>query len=110
MAERRLFPRVKKRIFVSFDVGRHSAEGFTYDISPTGIFVRSVHFPRPGTQLKIRLKPPVGQRILLHGTVVRTYRVPARLTAFVPSGFSVRLLHPPEEYFQLLARLFRIAA
>jgi hypothetical protein len=56
------------------------------------------------------LKPPVGQRILLQGTVVRTYRVPARLTAFVPSGFSVRLLHPPEEYFQLLARLFRIAA
>jgi hypothetical protein len=41
---------------------------------------------------------------------VRSYRVPSRLTAYVPSGFIVRLIDPPEAYFQLLARLFRIAA
>lgn len=109
MAERRRFPRIKKRILVAYEVGTHKGEGFTNDLGPTGIFVRSVYFPKPGEVLRIRLKSPCGQ-ISLRASVVRSYRVPARLTAFVPSGFIVKLLDPPEAYFQLLARLFRIAA
>lgn len=109
MAERRRFPRIKKRILVTYEVGNHVGEGFTNDLGPTGIFVRSVFFPKPGSVLRMRLKSPAGQ-IALRGSVVRSYRVPARLTAFVPSGFIVRLINPPEAYFQLLARLLRIAA
>ncbi len=110
MAEKRLFPRVRKRILVGFDVGGHSTEGFTYDLSATGIFVRSVHLPNVGTRVELRLKTHEGNRLIVNSRVVRTYRVPANLTVFVPSGFCVRLLNPPEEYFQLLARLLRIAA
>jgi hypothetical protein len=33
-----------------------------------------------------------------------------RLAAYVPSGFIVRVIDPPNAYFELLARLFRIAA
>jgi hypothetical protein len=109
MAERRRFPRVKKRILVTYEVGSHKGEGFTNDLGPSGIFVRSVFFPKPGSLLRIRLKSPAGQ-ISVRASVVRSYRVPQRLTAFVPSGFIVRLIDPPEAYFQLLARLFRIAA
>jgi hypothetical protein len=109
MAERRRFPRIKKRILVTFQVGTHTGEGFTNDLGPTGIFVRSVYFPRPGTTLRIRLKCPAGQ-IAVRASVVRSYRVPQRLSAHVPSGFIVQLIDPPETYFELLARLFRIAA
>ncbi len=109
MAERRRFPRIKKRILVTYQIGSHTGEGFTNDLGPTGIFVRSVFFPKPGALLRIRLNCPAGQ-ISLRATVVRSYRVPARLTAHVPSGFIVRVIDPPEAYFQLLARLFRIAA
>lgn len=110
MAERRRFPRVKKRILLSFEATRHSGEGFTHDLGPTGIFVRAAYFPKPGSALRLLLKVPGGGPIALRSTVVRSYRVPARLTAFVPSGFIVRLVDPPETYFQILATLFRIAA
>ena len=109
MAERRRFPRIKKRILVTYEGGTHKGEGFTNDLGPTGIFVRSVYFPKPGEVLRIRLNSSGGQ-ISLRARVVRSYRAPARLAAFVPSGFIVELLDPPEAYFQLLARLFRIAA
>jgi hypothetical protein len=109
MAERRRFPRIKKRILVTYQEGEHTGEGFTNDLGPTGIFVRSVFFPKPGSVLRIRLRSPAGH-IALRASVVRSYRVPSRLTAYVPSGFIVRLIDPPEAYFQLLARLFRIAA
>ncbi|MDQ5858930.1 MAG: PilZ domain-containing protein [Acidobacteriota bacterium] len=109
MAERRRFPRIRKRILVSFKVGQHTGEGFTNDLGPTGIFVRSIFFPKPGSVLRIRLKSPAGE-IALRAAVVRSYRVPMRLSAYVPSGFIVRVLDPPEAYFELLARFFRIAA
>lgn len=109
MAERRKFPRIKKRILVSFQAGPHAGEGFTNDLGPTGIFVRSIYFPKPGTTLRIRLKSPAGQ-ISVRASVVRSYRVPQRLSVYVPSGFIVKLIDPPEAYFELLARLFRIAA
>ncbi|MEO8347672.1 MAG: PilZ domain-containing protein, partial [Acidobacteriota bacterium] len=104
MAERRRFPRIKKRILVSFQVGQHTGEGFTNDLGPTGIFVRSIFFPKPGSFLRIRLKSPAGD-IALRTAVVRSYKVPIRLSAHVPSGFIVRILDPPEAYFTLLARL-----
>ena len=109
MAERRKFPRVKKRILVSFQAGEHTGEGFTNDLGPTGIFVRSIYFPKPGTMLRMRLKCPAGE-IAVRASVVRSYRVPQRLSVYVPSGFIVKLIDPPEAYFDLLARLFRIAA
>lgn len=109
MAERRRFPRIKKRILVSFQLGAHTGEGFTNDLGPTGMFVRSIFFPKPGTTLRIRLKSPAGQ-IALRATVVRSYKVPMRLAAYVPRGFIVRVIDPPNAYFELLARLFRIAA
>jgi PilZ domain len=110
MAERRRFSRIKRRYLVDFDAGERIGSGFTGDISATGIFVCAVYLPRPGTSLRLCLKVPGGKRILLRGCVVRSYKVPARLARFVPGGFCVRLKNAPEEYFQLLATLFRIAA
>lgn len=110
MAERRHFSRIKKRFLVEFQAAGRKCCGFTHNLSPTGLFVCSTYFPKPGTPLSMKIQVPGGKRFSMGVKVVRSYRVPQQLTRFVPSGFSVRFEQAPEEYFQLLARLFRVAA
>jgi hypothetical protein len=108
--DRRRFPRIRRRYPVKFRAAGKTCSGFTHNLSPMGLFVCSVYFPRPGTSLSLRIKVAEGKSFLMRVEVVRSYKVPQRLTRFVPSGFCVRFQHAPEEYFQLLARLFRVAA
>ena len=98
--------RRKRRYFVEWQEDDSVCTGFTQDISPTGMFVRSTHIPEPGLNVSLKLQLPEGRRLRVRGTVVRCDRVPANLSRFVASGFGVRLKEAPEEYFQLLARLF----
>ena len=105
MAERRSFARKKRRFLVEFTLQGAACNGFTYDVSPTGIFVRSIRLPNPGTMLTANLHLAEGKRIAVRGKVVRSFRVPAALARLVPSGFSMRLSDTPEDYYQLLATL-----
>ncbi|HYX22361.1 MAG TPA: PilZ domain-containing protein [Thermoanaerobaculia bacterium] len=105
MAERRGFARKKRRFLVEFHLQGSNCTGFTYDMSPTGIFVRSVRLPSPGTDLTARLHLSAGRRISVRGRVVRSRRVPAELARIVPSGFSISLSDAPEDYFQFFATL-----
>jgi len=110
MTERRRFSRIRRRYPVEFRVAGKTCLGFTHNLSPMGLFVCSVYFPRPGSHLSLRIKASEGKSFLMRVQVVRSYRVPQSLVRFVPSGFCVRFDQAPEEYFQLLARLFRVAA
>jgi hypothetical protein len=101
MAERRAFARMKRRFLVEFKLQETACNGFTYDISPSGIFVRSARLPTPGTFLTANLHLPEGKRIPVRGRVVRSFRVPPMLSRLIPSGFSIRLSDTPEEYYQL---------
>ena len=105
MAERRKFARKKRRFLVEFTLQGANCTGFTYDVSPTGIFVRSIRLPYPGTVLTANLHLPEGKRIEVRGKVVRSFRVPAALSRLIPSGFSLRLSDTPEDYFQFLSTL-----
>ena len=105
VAERRNFARKKRRFLVEFDVRGAVCTGFTYDVSPTGIFVRSVRLPDPGTVVTANLHLPEGKRVAVRGKVVRSSRVPASLSRLIPSGFSIRISESPEDYFQFLATL-----
>lgn len=106
MPERRKFPRKKRRLTVEFQLNNAECTGFTYDISPTGIFVRSVRIPGLGMRLKSRVLLPNAKQVLLVGTVVRALRVPTSLARAVPSGFGLNMVErPPEEYFRFLATL-----
>jgi hypothetical protein len=110
MPERRRFRRIQKRYLVQFETDGKQRSGFTHNLSPAGLFICSVHLPKPGTRIKMSMKVPGGKSILLGVRVVRSYWVPARLNRFVPSGFCVTLQYAPEDYFQLIASLLRIAA
>lgn len=105
MAERRSFARKKRRFLVEFSLQGAPCTGFTYDVSPTGIFVRSIRIPIPGTFLTANLHLSEGKRIAVRGKVVRSFRVPAALARLVPSGFSIRLSDTPEDYYQFFATL-----
>jgi hypothetical protein len=105
VSERRSFARKKRRFLVEFRLRGAACTGFTYDVSPTGIFVRSVRLPDPGTSMAAQLHLPEGKRIEVRGRVVRSFRVPPALSRVVPSGFSIRLADTPEDYFQFLATL-----
>ena len=98
--------RRKRRYLVEWQKGDYVCTGFTQDISPTGIFVRSTHIPDVGATIAFQLLLPGGPKLRMRATVVRTYRVPQNLRLYIASGFGVRLIDAPEEYFLLLARLF----
>lgn len=103
--ERRGFARKKRRFLVEFSLRGRPCTGFTYDVSPTGIFVRSIRLPDPGTVMSANLHLPEGKRVEVRGKVMRSFRVPAALARLVPSGFSIRLSDSPEDYFQFLSTL-----
>ena len=105
MAERRGFARKKRRFLVEYQLQGAACNGFTYDVSPSGIFVRSIRLPAPGTFLTANLHLSEGRRIAVRGRVVRSFRVPPALSRLIPSGFSIRLADTPEDYFQFLSTL-----
>jgi hypothetical protein len=110
MAERRRFPRARKRFLLEFEAEGRRSHGFTHDLSARGIFIGSAHLPKPGTRVQIRLKVSDQRAVTIRAAVVRSYRVPAQLATFVRGGFCVRIVEAPEDYYQLIAALLRIAA
>jgi hypothetical protein len=106
LAERRFSTRKRRRYLIEWRGDDILCTGFTHDISPTGVFIRSTYIAKIGATLTMQLLLPGGGKLRLRGTVVRSHRIPQHLRGVVPSGFGVRLKEAPEEYFQLLASLF----
>ena len=103
--KKRAFERKKRRLLVEFSLDETHHSGFTYDVSPIGIFVRSSRLPELGKALALNVHLPDGKRVVLRGKVVRSFRVPAALSRLIPSGFALELSDSPEDYFQFLATL-----
>ena len=108
MAEKRFSTRRKRRYLVEWIADEILCTGFTQDISPTGIFVRSAFIPRVGAVLALQLLLPSGEKLKVRGRVVRSHRLPQHMRSVLPSGFAIRLSEAPEEYFQLRASLFNL--
>jgi hypothetical protein len=105
MRQKRAFERKKRRFLVEFNLEGTPCSGFTNDISPNGIFVRSNRLPDPGVAVSLSLHLPGGKHVVLRGKVVRSFRVPASLSRLIPSGFAIQLSDSPEDYFQFLSTL-----
>ena len=108
MPQKRFSTRRRRRYLVEWQNGDVLCTGFTHDISPTGVFVRSSNIPKIGETLALWLLIPRGGKLRLRCSVVRSQHVPQNLRSTRPSGFGVRLTEAPEEYFQLLANLFSL--
>jgi PilZ domain len=108
LPERRAFPRHRRRLLVEWAANGFSSAGFTHDVSATGMFVCSLHIPEREMVLTINLAHPDGRKIRLRGVTVRSYQVAPSLRRARRSGFCVRLVEAPEDYFVLLAGLFQL--
>lgn len=109
MAQKRFSTRRKRRYLVSWITDDVLCTGFTEDVSPTGIFVRSAYIPSVGAVVTLQLLLPSGEKLKVRGRVVRSHRLPQHMRSVLPSGFAIRLSDAPEEYFQLLASLFNLS-
>lgn len=103
--KKRAFERKKRRLLVEFSLDGTHHSGFTFDVSPTGIFVRSSRLPNLGTALSLNVHLPDGRHVVLRGKVVRSFRVPTALSRLIPSGFALQVSESPEEYFQFLTTI-----
>ena len=72
------------------------------------MFIRSAHIPALQMPLTLTLAVPDGRKLRLRGVIVRAFRVAVHLRRSVPSGFCVRLVEAPEDYFVLLAELLHV--
>jgi len=105
MADKRVFPRLKKRIVVDFSVEGEQHSGFTHDLSYTGFFIVTTRLPGPGTAVMATLHLPDGKRIVLNGHVVRARRVPPQLRDSMANGFSMQIDGYSEEFTRFVASL-----
>jgi hypothetical protein len=67
MAEKRNIIRLKKRLSLKFGIDAPSRIAFTEDMSPGGLFVKTVHPTPPGSRVKIELTMPDGNIVLMEG-------------------------------------------
>jgi hypothetical protein len=104
---KRVLDRVKKRVTVRY--GREAAEklGFTEDLSPSGIFVKTAHIMPPGSPIRIDFELGGDGLVQVEGMVVWAKKVPPELTRLVKkSGMGVRIkrfLHGEEAYLRLFS-------
>jgi Tfp pilus assembly protein PilZ len=95
-------PRWRHLEFALYETPSVRGEGHLWNISDTGMFIRTQTLPRPGEEIHIVLDL-TPSRMSLKGEVRWT-------TADRPSvlsGFGVQLCEPPSEYRKLLVELAR---
>ncbi len=97
--------RQKRRFLVEFDLSGERCTGFTYDLSPTGLFVRSSRTPKLGQSIKTVLHAPGDRQIAVLGRVVRSFRAPGALSRVVPSGFALQISGHYEDYSRFVKAL-----
>lgn len=97
--EKRSKDRIGKRLIVKFGTDKSDRLGFTEDISPTGLFIKTNIVSPPGTQLRIELTLPDDRTVLVAGVVMWAKQVPHSLVRFAKkNGMGVRLTQSGDDY------------
>ncbi|KAA0255021.1 MAG: PilZ domain-containing protein [Acidobacteria bacterium] len=105
MSERRVFPRKRRRLLVSFELAGAPCSGFTCDLGHTGIFIATTRLPHVGEEISAEIEAPGGKKVKCRGTVVRARKNPSSLSFTEATGFSLKLAGYSEEYFNLVESL-----
>lgn len=105
MSERRVFPRKRRRLLVSFELAGAPCSGFTCDLCHTGVFIATTRLPHLGEEIAAEIETPAGKKVRCRGTVVRARKLPSSLSFTESTGFSMKLDGYSEEYFNLVESL-----
>ncbi|MBI3597016.1 MAG: PilZ domain-containing protein [Nitrospirae bacterium] len=104
--EKRGQNRSGKRLFVKFGKEKPDKLGFTEDVSPGGMFIKSNAVFPPGIQLQIELTLPDHRVLLMTGKVMWARQVPPSLLRYAKkSGMGIRLTQVNHDYQQYIAAL-----
>jgi len=90
--EKRKNRRHARRLRVRFGEADFTQQGFTSDVSATGMFVQALSIPKLGTRLHIEVTFEGEQRLFFEGVVARQKIVAAELRHVLKGGFGVRFL------------------
>jgi len=91
-----------KRFPITFSDGKEEYSAVTYNISSTGLFIRTRKALPPGTHLKINLELGRDKMIALDGIVAWALKTGI---ADFKNGMGVRLTNIPQEYRELVRSL-----
>lgn len=90
--EKRKNRRHSRRLRVRFGEADFTYQGFTADVSATGMFVQTSTIPKVGTRVHIEVTFDGEQRLFFEGVVARQKIVAAELRHVMKGGFGVRFL------------------
>jgi len=103
LVEKRKLARIPKRLSVRFGTSQLQHTGFTEDLSPEGLFIKSQVVFKPGTPLLIEVKLSQSKVVSLKGVVKWAKSVPPALIRYTKkAGFGVHLEEIPELYVQFM--------
>ena len=105
MPERRAHLRRRIRLIVNIGGPGSRTAGITFDVSRSGLFVRTVHLPRVGSLLELAIHLTDGTEIPVTGRVVRTFSAMGQIRFVIPSGFGMRVSPASETYERFVASL-----
>ena len=86
MAEQRTNNRCNKRLKLKFGESTPTLLGFTEDISPSGLFIKTTRPLHPGKKILVEISAPNNQMVFLEGYVVWIKRVTAGMINLVKKG------------------------
>jgi hypothetical protein len=103
--ERRNTRRTRKRLPVSFSSHGHEFKGVTYNLSYTGMFIRTRKPFKPGVPVEVSLHVDKDCTICVRGLSVRATNVRFK---YCKNGMGIRLVAQSVEYRKFLKELFLV--
>ena len=100
--DKRLHPRLPKRVKLRYRVGDEKwRSAFTQDVSAFGLYIHTMAIPTTSAvEVEITDENHNNEIIRLQGQVVRGKKVPPRLRRMFKSGFAVKLVNVPNEWYR----------
>jgi hypothetical protein len=100
--DKRLHPRLPKRVKLRYRLGDEKwRSAFTQDVSTFGLYIHTMAIPTTTSiEVEIADENHNNEIIRLRGQVVRGKKVPPRLRRMFKSGFAVRLVDVPNEWYR----------
>lgn len=89
--EKRNKTRQIRRLSVQYGKTSYDHEAFTSNLSPTGVFIRTMSAYPSGTRIQLRLTLPDGRALDLSGTIVWARKTPPQFAESMKTGMGVRL-------------------
>jgi hypothetical protein len=100
--KKRQHKRIPKRLPVKFGVSEPDIIGFTSDLSPVGMFIRTNRGLPPKTLINIALEIPSGEIIPLKGVVKRAVKYSSHLGGIMKNGMGIEIEGINEGYLQFV--------